>query len=198
MSRVNLTSNESVRSIIWRYALALFLGLGSLSAWYNILLPVTSTVFIRSISLVYRTQSYTLVPSILSCFRAGLCPETPQIVVQGFLIGIIPACIASSAFYLLAVCNLATPMTLTTRIKSMVFLLVSLWLLNVARLFISTIILIQGGAKLFDTAHLLLWYVGSTLLVVLLWFLNVRLFEIRAKPIITDVKNLLQVVRRKK
>jgi exosortase/archaeosortase len=112
-------------------------------------------------------------------------------------VALVPACIAGAAYYLLLALNLATPMAPRVRLKSLLFLFLSFLALNILRilLFIS---LFNIGFQYFDIAHKAAWYFGSTILVVLIWFANVRLLDIRAIPAFTDMRTLYDLAKGRK
>lgn len=108
-------------------------------------------------------------------------------------ISLVSACIGVSAYFLLIILNLSTPMHLSKRIKSLVFLILSFLILNIARIVIFALLL-ANGFQYFDIAHQVVWYFGSTIMVILLWFGNVWLFNIRAIPIYTDIKSIFDSI----
>lgn len=108
---------------------------------------------------------------------------------KGNFIEIIPACIAGAAYFLLLILNLSTPMHPIKRAKSLIFLCLSFLVLNIIRIVIFSLLFIEGY-KYFDITHQLVWHFGSTIMIVLLWFANVWLFDIRAIPIYTDIKHI--------
>lgn len=167
--------------IFFRYILLVLIALPGLFIFYFIFAPLT----------IY--PSY----GILSIFYRSLLLENHSFMFNQYTIEIIPACIAGSAYYLLLILNLATPMKVKTRIKSLSFLFASLLLLNILRLIILSILFFSGFAY-FDFAHKLFWYFGSTIFVVALWFLNVYLFKIKAIPAYTDLSTLFKETRRKR
>lgn len=108
-------------------------------------------------------------------------------------IELIPACIAGSAYYLLLILNLSMPLSYKTRIKSILFLLISFFLLNILRiLFFAK--LYASNFSLTASLHEFTWYFGSTILVILLWFSSVKLFKIKEIPFYTDYKNILRTI----
>lgn len=115
---------------------------------------------------------------------------------KGISAAIIPACVAGAAYFLLLILNFTTPMNKKTRAKSLAFLLLSFLVLNIARI-IFFINLAVFSTTYFDAAHLFFWYAGSTILVVILWFANVRLFKIKSIPFFTDAKNIFRDARQK-
>ena len=171
-----------VSNIIIRYALLVLLGLGNLYIIYLILTPVT-------LYLVYFALKLIADPILIS----------NAILLKGYLIELIPACIAGAAYYLLLILNLTTPMDIEKRIKSLIFLVISFLILNTIRIIVF-IILIINQFRYFDVSHKAVWYFGSTVLLVLVWFVNMRLFKIKAIPAYTDLNNLykLRLIKRKR
>mgnify|MGYP001579555459 CR=1 FL=1 len=110
---------------------------------------------------------------------------------KGYFAHIVEACVAGSAYYFLLILNLTTPMSVIQRVKSIAFLIVSFYLLNVARIIIFGTLFYKGYTY-FDFTHLWTWYLGSTVLVVALWFSNVYFFKIKSIPIYTDIQGLLK------
>jgi len=112
---------------------------------------------------------------------------------------IIPACVAGAAYYLLLILNFTTPMKVTKRLWSLIFLLASFLVFNVLRI-VAFAVIAAGGGNYFDTAHMMMWYFGSTIMVVIIWFLAVWLFRIREIPVYSDMKSLYEdaVPRRRK
>jgi len=108
---------------------------------------------------------------------------------------IIPACVAGAAYYLLTILNLTTPMDFSKRIKSLLFLLGAFLIFNTARIIYFITLIIKDNFNFFDIAHTATWYFGSTILVILLWFINVLIFKIKTIPIFTDLKTLLKATR---
>jgi len=112
------------------------------------------------------------------------------------IIEISPACVAGSAYLLLLILNLSTPMKIKTRIYSVLFSIILLFLINVLRIFILSILLVNNF-KYFDLTHKLFWYGLSTLFVVGIWFLSIKLFKIKEIPVYSDMKNLIKDIRKR-
>jgi len=173
-NRVNV---EQALSLGIRYLLLLIIGV-NIAALYVALTPAT----------VYPV--YLVLQAMYDAVLVG--PQT--IAFKGYFANIVAACVGGAAYYFLLILNLTTPMKNTMRLKSLVFLLASFYVLNVARI-IGFGILFSKGYRYFDFTHLATWYFGSTLLVVVLWFVNVRLFHIDTTPLYSDVQTLLSEVR---
>lgn len=106
-------------------------------------------------------------------------------------IEIIPACIAASAYLLLLILNLTTPMALKKRIYTLLFSFIALLILNILRISLFSVLTYQNFS-LFDITHKLSWYFLSTLFVIGIWFLTIKIFKIKQVPIYSDTKYLLK------
>jgi len=167
-----MEKNE-VLSFVVRYLILLILPLGNLVLFYSIFTPATVFPVFLVIEKLYN----------------GILLPGNVIFFKGYYAEIIPACVAGAAYYFLLILNLTTPMPIKKRLKSLTFLIGTFLFLNVARIIIFAM-LIFVGYQYFDLTHSLTWYFGSTALIVLIWFANVRLFKIESIPIYTDFKSL--------
>lgn len=163
---------KKVANIFLRYSIALILGI-LLPVFYLIFTPLTTYPVYWLLSLFY--------PVVLS--GSSLIMQTAKIT-------LIPACIAGSAYYLLLILNLLTPIKLKTRLKALFFSFAALLLLNILRIIIFSLLFLQGF-KYFDITHILFWYILSIVLVFLIWLAEIRLFRIKNIPAYSDIKYLL-------
>ncbi|MCU0642354.1 MAG: pacearchaeosortase [archaeon] len=161
-------------NLLVRYIILVLIAFPSIWLFYLIFTPLT----------VY--SSYF----ILSLFY-DVALENSTFILNSYAIELIPACIAGSAYYLLLILNLTTPMKSKTRIRSISFLMVSFLVLNILRIAFFSFLFIKGF-QYFDVAHKAVWYLGSTLLVVALWFVNVSLFKIKGIPVYSDICSLFR------
>lgn len=161
-----------------RYFFIIFIGLFGINAIYLFFTPLTIYPSFWILALFY-----------------PLSLEGNSFVFGSAIINIIPACIAGAAYYLLFILNFATPIPPKQRLASLLFLISSFLALNIIRLVVFTSLFLNGFAY-FDLAHKFVWYAGSTILVVAIWFANVRLFNIKAIPAWTDLKNLNNMRKR--
>jgi exosortase/archaeosortase family protein len=175
----NLNKRESFY-LIARYVLLALLSLGNLYLFYLIFTPLTIYPVYIILKLIY--------PLVLIGGNT--------IIVESFPITIIGACVAGAAYYLLTIVNLTTPMSPKTRLKSLLFLFTAFLAINIARIVVFSILATNNYSG-FSQMHTLTWYLGSTLLVVALWFLNVRLFSINSIPVYTDFKRIINSIRRR-
>ncbi|MAE49539.1 hypothetical protein CMI48_01790 [Candidatus Pacearchaeota archaeon] len=165
---------QLLRSIALRYSLLILLSLGNLWLFYTIFTPLT----VHPVFFVLQ-QAYSAV-----------LLEGNTIFFKGYYASIIPACVAGAAYYALTALNLTTPMPLTKRLQSLIFLLASFLVINTLRILIFAKLLFVGYAY-FDLTHQLTWYLGSTALVAILWLANIKIFRIKAIPIYTDIRGII-------
>lgn len=112
----------------------------------------------------------------------------------------IKACIAGSAYYLLLIFNLSTPrIKFEKRIKLITSAFLIFLLANILRIVALTAMYLSGSA-FFDITHRTTWYFGSVVLVLLIWFYQVRKYKINAIPFYSDIKFLYEnsLLRKKK
>jgi exosortase/archaeosortase family protein len=169
---------EDFLKLFLRYLFLVIIALPGMLVFYVIFTPLT-------IYPVYW---------ILGIFFDGITLSNSSLVFNSHSIQIIPACIAGSAYYLLLVLNLATPMKPLLRIKSISFTILSLLALNILRIVVFAALFITGF-QYFDFTHKLVWNLGSTVLVFAIWFANVYLFRIKAIPGYTDLKNIFHSIK---
>lgn len=190
-------------SLVSRYLLLLILGLGNLFIFYLIFTPLTVYPVFFLIGLSNEATllegTYTKTCELLeNSFLSEIACMNTTIFFKDYFASIIPACIAGSAFYLLLILNLSTPMDLGKRLKSLLFLLGLFLILNIARIFAFAMIFASKNYEIFDIAHTASWYFGSTIFVIILWFGNVLIFKIKEIPIYTDIKEILNQIKNKK
>ena len=167
--------SNNIFNLAIRYTILFVLSLGNLYIFYRVFTPITLYVSSALLSLFFSTSV------------SGV-----SIIFDSTKISLVSACIAGSAYYLLTVLNLSTPMNIKKRAKNILFLLVSFFVLNVIRIVIFSL-LFATGYKYFSFTHELTWYLGSTLFVVVLWFVGVKLYKIRKIPFYTDLVNLVSL-----
>ncbi len=169
--KINNSWKEFVYSIILRYGVLLITAIPNFWIFYLIFTPLTIYPVYFVLSLI---------------FQASLSGDL--IVINGASIKVIDACIAGSAYYLLLIFNLSVPnVKFVKRLKMIAFAFSSFLLVNVLRI-ITLSIIVLTKPNIFDISHKLTWYIGSIVIVVLIWFIEVRKFEIMDIPFYTDIK----------
>lgn len=112
------------------------------------------------------------------------------VIVGSKIIEIIKPCIALSAYILLLILNLSIALPLKKRIFSLALSFVLLYSLNLLRIIIFSILFINDYTY-FDFLHKFSWYFLSIILVILIWFLTLKIFKIKQIPIYTDIKTII-------
>ncbi len=167
--------------IIWRYFVLLVAGIFGTSVFYIIFTFITVYPVYYLLKLFY---DVSLVSDVLF--------------VNSLPIQIIGPCIAGSAYYLLLMLNLSTRgIRLDKRAGIVLFSFLSLLLINILRIFLLSILFVSG-ISLFDITHKLFWYLGSTVFVVGIWFLSVKLFKIKEIPFYSDIVFLFHLRKKPK
>jgi exosortase/archaeosortase family protein len=162
-----------------RYLILALVPLGGMALFYLVFTPLTI---------------YPVFWILKKIYADSVLLGTTTLYFQEQYANIVPACVAGAAYYLLVILNLTTPMPLLQRLKSLVFMLVVFLALNILRIVIFANLLAQG-ANYFDIAHQMAWYFGSTVLIIIVWFITVLIFGIRNIPIYTDVTTLIAEIR---
>lgn len=157
-----------------RYFILILIGFFGINYFYDILTPITTY-------LVY---------FVLNLFTNAVISNNIIRITNGPVLEIIPACVAGAAYYFLLILNLSIPkIKINKRLKMILLSFLILLLVNVIRILIlSYLLVINSGA--FDIVHKIFWYFLSILLVVFIWFLEVKIFKIKTIPFYTDLKFL--------
>lgn len=173
-------TSKSFLDIIIRYAILILAAIPNLAIFYWIFTPLT----------IYPT--YFLLNLF---FKVSILGNVIYIV--GDYIEIIAACVAGSAYYLLFILNLSLKdIKLSKRLIMILFAFLTFLVFNILRVFfLSTIFVLEFSW--FDVAHELSWYVGSIILVLVIWFTEVKIFKIKEIPFSSDLKFLYKKARKK-
>ena len=178
---------KKINSVFWlflRYLILLILGIiftipsALHNILYNILLKIT----------IYPTYM------LLNLFFEAILYNN-LILLDLISIEIIPACVAVSAYFLLLILNLTTPMPKKQRIPSIIFSFILLLLINILRIIFFSFMLINK-LPYFNIIHQLTWYVFSIILVIGIWFLTAHIFKIKTIPIYTDILKIIRIIKK--
>lgn len=171
---------KEVYNLIIRYLILIAVTIPNLYIFYLIFTPLTVYPVYFILKIIYGAQLMG-----------------DNIIEFGdFSVEIIQACIAGAAYYLLLVLNLTTKLSLKRRVGSIIFLFASFLILNVARIIIFSALYFEGF-DYFDLTHKLVWYFGSTILVILIWFTNVWIFRVLDIPVYSDVGRIIRDIKKK-
>jgi len=176
---------RKILGITLRYVILLLIVLPGFILFYFVFSPLTIYSVYGLLELIYHVNIYQ---NMLS--------------VGNHTIEIINACIAGAAYYFLLVLNMSIPNVKAKKRIYMILVSFGIFLIiNILRIFILSIMYISDST-FFDVTHKIFWYLGSTVLVVLIWILVVRWFKIKEIPIYSDFrflykKSLLKIKRKK-
>jgi len=174
--------NVNVSGILVRYPLLILSSLFNLWIFYFIFTPLT----------IYPV--YFIIKAFFDTALMGNIILINKIIP----IEMIEACIAGSAYYLLFILNLSMPnIKFRKRIKMILFSFLSLLVLNIMRI-VALILVFMFSISSFDITHKIFWYALSTIFVVGIWFLEVRIFRIKEIPVVSDIKSLFSSVKKVK
>ena len=173
--------NNKINSIILRYLCIVIVTLHVLYAGLN---NIFYTVFTP---LTLEPLSFILT----KVYGSGIV-EGSILYLKGTVAEVAPACIAGAAYFILTILVLSSPSKKKTYLYGLLFLYSSFLVLNLLRIFLFSVWLAEG-ISYFKEAHLVMWYLGSTLLVALLWISNVRIFKVDSTPFYTDLLTLQSI-----
>lgn len=150
---------------------------------YKILWPITVYPAVFLLKLFFSNVSYLQTGNYI-------------VINMKIFIEIIPACIAGSAYLLLLILNLSVPMEIKKRIYSVALGLIMLLLFNIIRISLFSA-LYYYNSSLFNIGHKITWYFLSTVFIVLIWFLIVKIFSIKEIPVYSDLKDVVREINKK-
>lgn len=108
----------------------------------------------------------------------------------------IPACVATAAYILLAMLILLTKdITWQDRLQMFVYGSLAILAFNILRIELLLLTYFKLETA-FDSIHLFVWKFMSTAFVVLLWIGLARLYKVKAIPVYSDVKYMLETIRK--
>ena len=173
--------SKEVVGLFLRYIFLVLIVLPGLDIFYAIFLPLT------------KYPAFYFLQLFFSSNMVG-----NSIFIGSKVISIIDACVAGSAYYFLLILNLATPkIKALKRVKMILFAFISFLIVNIIRIVFLSFIYINNSPS-FEVLHKTFWYLGGTLLVVFIWFLEVKIFRIEGIPFYSDLKKLYRSSRPKK
>ena len=170
-------NKKEIISLIMRYGTLVLLGI-----WIDIIYIIFTPLTVFPV--------YWILDWI---YGAGLIGKD-LIVSKGIFIQLAGVCIAGSAYYLLLLLNFTTSMDIRRRVKSLLFTIAGFLILNILRIFFMVVIFFNLP-NYFDLTHKLFWYIGSTIIVVAIWFSAVKIFKIKDIPFYSDIKNISRSIK---
>ncbi len=132
---------------------------------------------------------------LFDAFYSNVFVSGTDIFIGDKIISIVGSCVAGSAYLLLLVLNLSVP---KIKVKKRLYILISSFLIfflfNIARIFYLGTLYLNDSPN-FDIMHKILWYFGSTAVIILIWFLEVKMFRIKEIPFYSDVKKIYSLMK---
>lgn len=157
-----------------RYIILVVVAFPAFWIFYFIFTPLTSWITYFILDLFYKVSLSGIIISINNCAAIEL----------------IRACVAGSAYYLLLIFNLTIPnIKIIERLKMILFAFFTFFILNIIRIVILSVMHVSESS-LFDITHQIFWYFLSIVFVVLIWIIEIKLFNIKQIPLYSDIKNL--------
>ena len=163
--------------IVFRYLVLLIISL-NFNLIYKILAPITVYLSGLLLDLFY---TITIIGD--------------KILIQGKIIEINSACVAGSAYLLLLILNLFVSMNKKQRFYSLLFSFFLLLIFNILRIFFLSILFVNDFL-FFNLTHKIFWYFLSTIFVVIIWVLMIKIFSIKQIPVYSDIKFMLKSIKK--
>ncbi|MEM3122305.1 MAG: pacearchaeosortase [Candidatus Pacearchaeota archaeon] len=179
MKKRKVPNNYNYYNILFRYIFLAVIGIGNLWIIYKVLTPLTIYPVFYILKLFYSTNI------------SGI-----SIIVDNVTINLIESCIAGSAYYLILILNLSTPMENKKRLYSLIYLFAVFLGFNIIRIIVLSSLFLSNY-QFFDITHKFFWYGLSTIFVVIIWFSAIYIFEIKEIPIYSDVNYFMKYIKNK-
>jgi len=164
---------------------------------------ITRYILLIILALLIPLYSFVLLPlklyplyGILSLFYE-VAISGSSLLISGLEIQITQACIGVSALFLLLLLNISTPgIKLRKRINLFLFSFILFIIFNWMRItFLS--VLFVSGSLLFDQIHIFTWYFISTIAVIVIWLVSVKMFNIKKAPFLSDIYYLYKLTKKR-
>ncbi len=169
---------KKIISLFFRYGIILIFGIGNFYLLYKIFTPAT----IYSVNFILGLFSPTVLIGNAIMFR--------QITVE-----IAPPCVAGAAFFLLLALLLSTAnVKYKTRVYAIFTAMMSLFVINIIRILILAPITTM---KYFEIIHWIFWNVLSTVFVIGIYFITIKIYKIKSVPVYSDIKYLKRLSNKK-
>ena len=121
------------------------------------------------------------------------------LMVGGTQIQFVEACMATTAYYLLALLILTTKdIGLKKSIKMFLIGSLLIFTMNLLRITLLVMVVVNMGLDWFNAIHMIFWYIVSTFYVLLVWIFLIRFYKVKNIPVYSDVKYLLNELKNKK
>ncbi|MBI2670490.1 pacearchaeosortase [Candidatus Woesearchaeota archaeon] len=149
--------------------------------------------------LVFLTMFIPFIVLIILNYDVRFLYESKTLLVNGIDLEFVRACIATSAYYLLALLILTTKgIGIKNSVKMFLIGSLLIFVMNVLRVTLLILVVINLGLDWFNLIHMTFWYILSSVYVFLVWLFLIKLYKIKNIPIYSDAKYLIASLRVKK
>lgn len=163
--------------LLLRYLLILIFGI-FIEIFYTVFTPLTKKLLIFILNIF--TQAYLVSDTIITPFLQ---------------IKLVPACIGGSAYFLLLFLILSIPNLKTIKRTNIILIsFASFFFLNILRI----LILLLFPLNYIESFHFFFWYVVSTVFVIAIWLIIIRVYKIKQIPVYDDFNFLLKQAKKSK
>ncbi|MEM4244929.1 MAG: pacearchaeosortase [Candidatus Nanoarchaeia archaeon] len=115
-----------------------------------------------------------------------------------YTLNIVKYCVTASAYYLFTLLTiLVYDVSILKRIKMLIFGYAAIFLMNIVRILILVITLIEKGTDSFATAHDILGTILAIFYVIIMWVMLSFAMGIKNMPVITDIRILIGEMMKK-
>ena len=150
-------------------------------------------------SLLFLTMAFPYLFLKFLSYNVEFIFASKTLIVNGIEFEFVKACIATSAYYLLALLILTTKdIDLKKSIKMFLLGGLLIFVMNVLRVTLLIIVVKNFGINWFEAIHLTFWYVVSSVYVFLIWIFLIRFYKIKNIPVYTDIAYLINIISGKK
>jgi len=146
--------------------------------------------------IIFSKATLILSYNLLNIFNLNPTLIFNSIIINDFNLIFVPACVATSAYYLLTALILLTK-DIPVKKMIMLFIFGSLILLimNIIRIDLLIIILMKYGHNYFEKTHLLVWKFMSSIFVASIWIFLTYFMKIKSIPVYSDLISLIRKIK---
>jgi len=161
-----------------------------------IILLIILLIPINIFNLVFSDITLNLSYFLLKALNLNPSLTSNSIIINNYNLIFIPACVASSAYYLLtALIFLTRNLTIKKMLHLFIFGSLVLLIANIIRIDILIIILLKYGNNYFEKLHLFFWKILSSIFVALTWIFLTYTLRIKTIPVYSDLIHLIKKIR---
>ena len=165
----------------------------NMNYYYNLVVRSSIALLIPLDLLLYILTPLTIYPIyfIMQLLKYNPKLSFDAILINNYSLIFAPACIAVGAYYFLSLLVLFTKdIKLKDRVYCILLGSLLIWVMNIIRVTILIVVVINYGENWFELIHMTFWYAVSGVYAALIWIFLVYLFKIKSIPVYSDLKYL--------